>query len=123
MQQTIYDRIELLIDSRNMTKKTFCEELKISTGNLGEWKRGNSVPSAKKLIEIAAYFQVSLDWLMTGKDVRSGEELHEETADYFFTPEGQLNCRLEDLPRKEREFIREYLEFMEYRRHKKNGKM
>jgi transcriptional regulator with XRE-family HTH domain len=119
LQHTIYERIEHLIDSRNMTKKSFCEELKISTGNLGEWKRGNSVPSAKKLIEIAGYFKISLDWLMTGKDPGAGTELHEEPADYFFTPEGQLNCRLEDLPQKEREFIREYLEFTEYRRNKK----
>lgn len=38
--QTIYQRIEALIKDRGMTKKAFCEKLKISSGNLGDWRRG-----------------------------------------------------------------------------------
>lgn len=52
---SIYERIELLIKNAGMTKKAFCLELGISTGNLGDWKRGKSTPSTNKLIEIAAF--------------------------------------------------------------------
>lgn len=65
--QSIYERIEHLIAERGMTKKAFCQQLKISTGNLGDWKRGKSIPSTNKLIEIASFFDVSLDWLMIGR--------------------------------------------------------
>jgi transcriptional regulator with XRE-family HTH domain len=102
-----------------MTKKAFCEDLHISTGNFGDWKRGKTAPSANKLIEIAKYFNVSLDWLMTGTN-RGKEGIKEGKEPYFFDSEGQLNCRLEDLPEKEREFIKEYLKFVEYRRQQGN---
>lgn len=114
--QTIYERIEALIKQKKMTKKAFCEELKISTGNFGDWKRNISAPSARKLIEIAGYFNVSLDWLMTGKERRDFGNVREQEAEYFFDKKGQLNCRLEDLPERERIFITEYLAFSTYRR-------
>lgn len=38
--QTIYERIEYLIKQKGLTKKSFCEQLNISTGNMGDWKRG-----------------------------------------------------------------------------------
>ncbi len=116
--QSIYERIEELIATRKMTKKAFCQELGISTGNFGDWKRGVSVPSAKKLIEIAQYFDVSLDWLMTGKE-RGAEGIQEQRNGYH-PGAGQPDVRLEQLTEKEQAFIREYLEFAEYR--KKKGK-
>lgn len=39
--QTIYERIEYLIKQEGLTKKSFCEQLNISTGNMGDWKRGS----------------------------------------------------------------------------------
>lgn len=119
--QTIYERIEALIKQQKMTKKAFCEELKISTGNFGDWKRNISAPSARKLIEIASYFNVSLDWLMTGKERSEANGVHEKEADYFFDKKGQLNCRLEDLPTRERIFITEYLAFSAHRRQQSDG--
>ena len=76
---SIYERIELLIKNAGMTKKAFCLELGISTGNLGDWKRGKSTPSTNKLIEIAAFFNVSLDWLMTGRE-KQAEYVQDQSA-------------------------------------------
>uniref|UniRef100_A0AAE9IBG4 Helix-turn-helix transcriptional regulator n=1 Tax=Paenibacillus polymyxa TaxID=1406 RepID=A0AAE9IBG4_PAEPO len=64
--QTIYQRIEALIKDRGMTKKAFCEKLKISSGNLGDWRRGKTTPGTAHLIQISDFFNVSLDWLMKG---------------------------------------------------------
>lgn len=111
---SIYERIEHLIMKKGMTKKAFCEELKISTGNLGDWKRGKSIPSTAKLIEIASFFQVSLDWIMLG---RTDEEIREQKAVYR-TENHNLDLDTQDLTAEELAFIREYIEFIKYRKRK-----
>ncbi|WP_017815781.1 helix-turn-helix domain-containing protein [Paenibacillus shenyangensis] len=115
--QSIYERIELLIKNKGITKKSFCEQLKISTGNFGDWKRGKSTPGTHKLIEIAAYFDVSLDWLLIGKE-RQAEMIKEQSSPYFFELMGQLNCQEDVLNENEKEFIKEYIEFTAYRKSK-----
>lgn len=113
--QSIYSRIEQLIKSSGMTKKAFGERLGISAGNLGDWRRGKSTPSTHKLIEIAAFFSVSLDWLMTGKEWRP-EGVKEAGDRYFFGDSGQSDCQNEELSAEEKAFLREYMEFAAYRR-------
>lgn len=119
--QSIYERIESLIKRQGITKKYFCEQLSISTGNLGDWKRGKSTPGTHKLIEIAAFFHVSLDWLILGKP--NADTVKESGEDYFFGQIRQLNCQSEELLPKEKEFIKEYIEFTEYRRRKADGEI
>ncbi|CAM4366082.1 helix-turn-helix domain-containing protein [Saccharibacillus endophyticus] len=116
--QSIYARIEQLIKSSGMTKKAFGERLSISAGNLGDWRRGKSTPSTHKLIEIAAFFSVSLDWLMTGKEWQP-ESVKEAGNRYFFEDSRQLNCQNDELSAEEQAFVREYLEFVAYRRERK----
>lgn len=111
---SIYERIELLIKNAGMTKKAFCLELGISTGNLGDWKRGKSTPSTNKLIEIAAFFNVSLDWLMTGRE-KQAEYVQDQRAEYA-SNEKDWNLFASSLTEAERTFIREYIEFTRYRR-------
>lgn len=113
--QTIYQRIEILIKSKGMTKKLFCEELGISTGNFGDWKRGKSTPSTNKLVEIGAYFNTSLDWLIVGRESQ-GEILKEEQEQYSTDVMWQLQRISSKLSEQELGFIKEYIEFTDYRR-------
>jgi len=115
--QSIYERIEQLIAERGMTKKAFCQQLKISTGNLGDWKRGKSIPSTNKLIEIASFFDVSLDWLMIGRPSKEAM-VREKREDYFFDVLRQLDCQDNELSTEEQSFISEYIEFTRYRKAK-----
>lgn len=117
----IYDRIESLIKDRKMTKKQFCLDLSISTGNLGDWKRGKSTPSTNKLIEIAAYFGVSLDWLLTGQEVRQPSMVMEHRASYGRSIGEILKEYGYPLNHSEAAFIQEYLEFIKHRRQKENS--
>ncbi|GGG19801.1 helix-turn-helix domain-containing protein [Paenibacillus aceti] len=109
--QSIYDRIESLIKMRGMTKKSFCEEVSISTGNLGDWKRGKSTPSTNKLVEIASFFDVSLDWLILGKEQQ--DIYLKENMESYSWDELRENVSLSE---KEKEFIMEYINFTRYRR-------
>ena len=115
MQPTIYLRIENLIKERGMTKKSFCEQLKISAGNLGDWKRGKSTPSSSKLIEISTFFNVSLDWLMRGEPSKA-ELVREKRESYFFDVLRQLDCHETELSVEEIHFLRQYIEFLRYRK-------
>ncbi|PYE45468.1 helix-turn-helix domain-containing protein [Paenibacillus barcinonensis] len=117
--QSIYERIEHLIAEKGMTKKAFCQQLKISTGNLGDWKRGKSIPSTNKLIEIAAFFDVSLDWLMIGR-LSKEAIVREKREDYFFNVLRQLDCQESELTTVEQSFISEYIEFTRYRKFKES---
>ncbi|QLG42189.1 helix-turn-helix transcriptional regulator [Paenibacillus sp. E222] len=117
--QSIYERIEHLIAERGMTKKVFCKQLKISTGNLGDWKRGKSTPSTNKLIEIASFFDVSLDWLMVGRPSKEAM-VREKRENYFFDVLRQLDCLESELSTVEQSFISEYIEFTRYRKSKES---
>ncbi|WHY20526.1 helix-turn-helix domain-containing protein [Paenibacillus sp. G2S3] len=114
--QTIYERIEYLIKQKGLTKKSFCEQLNISTGNMGDWKRGKSTPGTHKLIEIGAFFHVSLDWLILGRN--TSEILKESNEDYDFGDVKLNEGRVDELRPEEKEFIKEYLAFTEYRKQK-----
>ncbi|WP_411552242.1 helix-turn-helix domain-containing protein [Paenibacillus lautus] len=119
--QSIYQRIEHLIESRGMTKKAFCETLGISTGNFGDWKRGKTTPSTNKLIEIAAFFSVSLDWLIIGKGSPTSC-VKEARGEYEVDPEFLDPTLMSGLAEHEKEFIREYIEFSAYRKDKRSDK-
>ncbi|QCT03997.1 transcriptional regulator, XRE family protein [Paenibacillus algicola] len=116
---SIYQRIEQLIESRGMTKKAFCEALGISTGNFGDWKRGKTTPSTNKLIEISAFFSVSLDWLIVGRGTPEG--IMEEREGYEWD-QAAKEKHLDGLSEKEKNFIQEYIAFTEYRK-KRNKKL
>lgn len=118
----IYERIEYLIKQEGMTKRQFAQEMKISTGNMGDWKRGKSTPGVKVLVKTAEFFEVSLDWLLTGKEPESAKfppsrHVSESKEAYFFDLKRQLDYHLEELSEEELLFIREYLRFA---RHRKN---
>ncbi|MNC03644.1 putative HTH-type transcriptional regulator [compost metagenome] len=114
--QTIYDRIEYLIKQKGITKKLFYEQLHISSGNFGDWRRGKSTPGTQHLIRIAEFFHVSLDWLILGKAAADG--VREEGEAYMSAQMRQLSCHSEELLPKEQEFIKEYIAFTRYRKQK-----
>ncbi|WP_422658110.1 helix-turn-helix domain-containing protein [Paenibacillus sp. EC2-1] len=119
--QSIYQRIEHLIESRGMTKKAFCETLGISTGNFGDWKRGKTTPSTNKLIEIAGYFEVSLDWLIVGKGSPSPGIMEVREIYGAHSAQGEGRLQVSNLTDDEKHFIREYLEFAKYRKKRRKS--
>ena len=48
----------------NLTQKQLAEHLNISQGNLCDWEKGRSEPDIQRLIQLADFFNVSLDYLM-----------------------------------------------------------
>ena len=55
----------------------------IATSTLSDWKNGKSMPKQDKMQKIADLFNVSVDYLMTGKEKEGGENyyLNDETRE------------------------------------------
>ena len=83
----MYEMFEKLCQSRNVTPYKVSKETGISRSTLSDWKTGKSTPKTDKLEKLAGYFGVTVDYLLTGKDVvqiivdRGHEEL--EGAEYY----------------------------------------
>lgn len=63
----IYDTISKLCDKSGIAITALETELGLGRGLIGKWKNGTS-PNLAKLKKIADYFDVSVDYLLTGEE-------------------------------------------------------
>lgn len=62
------ERILKLLKERGITAKKLTDELELSNSAITDWKKGKARPSTDAIIKIANYFNVSADYILTGKD-------------------------------------------------------
>jgi transcriptional regulator with XRE-family HTH domain len=62
----IYERILEKSIEKNISIKKLEQEVGISNGIIKKWN--NSSPQCNKLLLVADYLQVSIEWLITGKE-------------------------------------------------------
>ena len=78
----------------------FLTQLGLSSNALSEWKKGKAKPSSDAIIKIAEYFNVSADYLLTGKI--SYNELNKQ--------EQEILCLYRKLPESGKERILGYID-------------
>ena len=99
----MYDIFEKLCESHHVTPYRVCKETGLTTATISNWKAGRYVPKADKLQKIADFFEVSLEYLMTGKedtekkepaltrkDERDIEKILEHTKEQLLSQEGLM---------------------------------
>lgn len=64
----MYEIFERLCAINNVTPYKVGKATGIATSTLSDWKSGKSRPKQDKLKKIADYFNVSVDYLMTGEE-------------------------------------------------------
>ena len=64
----MYEVFSKLLQERNVTAYKVAKETGVLQSTLSSWKTGRSDPSKENLMKIAAYFGVSIDYLMTGEE-------------------------------------------------------
>lgn len=62
---TVFERIENLRKSRNISQGKLEKELGFSNGSISKWK--SSMPNPERLQKLADYFGVSIEHLLTGE--------------------------------------------------------
>ena len=95
---SVYERFCELVKARNIKIIDISRATGISSTVFSEWKKGKSRPKTDKLQKIADYFNVTLEYLMTGKIPSLKKTIYspeEEQAIYWYklysmaTPEVQ----------------------------------
>lgn len=71
----MYEIFEKLCKKKNVTPYKVGKETGIAGSTLSDWKNGKSVPKQNKLQKIAEFFNVSVDYLMTGKEFEFSPEM------------------------------------------------
>jgi transcriptional regulator with XRE-family HTH domain len=64
----LIERILLLMQKNNIKAKTLTEILNLSHTAITDWSKGKSKPGTDAVIKIANYFEVTTDWILTGKE-------------------------------------------------------
>ena len=64
-------RIKSLRKQKNMTQDQLADKLNISVSNLGKIETGYSGASIDLLIEMAMFFDISLDYMFLARDMRT----------------------------------------------------
>jgi transcriptional regulator with XRE-family HTH domain len=64
----MYERLDILLKKNGVTPYKLAKDIGISQSSLSEWKRGNSIPKYDKLVKIAGYFNVSVNYLTGQSD-------------------------------------------------------
>ena len=73
----MYEVYQRLLDEKGLKNADVARATGISNMTLSDWKRGKSVPKSDKMRKIAEYLNVSVDYLMTGKDTEFTVEMAE----------------------------------------------
>lgn len=78
---TVYERIETLRKEYGISQGKLEKELGFSNGSISKWK--NSMPNPERLKRLADFFNVSVEYLISGEEKDGGEAyyLNEETRD------------------------------------------
>lgn len=76
----MYSVFETLCQQNGKTPYKVGKDTKIATSTLSDWKNGKSTPKQDKLKIIADYFNVSVDFLMTGKEPDNKERAKIDAA-------------------------------------------
>ena len=74
----MYEFYERLLRERGVTTADVCKATGISASTMSNWKKRRNRLSAKNAQLVADYFNVSLEFLMTGKE--------DESTGYYFDP-------------------------------------
>lgn len=66
--QNMYEIFEQLCNERNLSSYKVSKLANVTQTSLSNWKNGKSIPSTQTLQKLADFFEVTIDYLMTGKE-------------------------------------------------------
>lgn len=84
----IIDRIELLRKSKKMSSSELAALIGKTKSTISNWKNRTSKPTVEQLIMLSDYFDVSIDYLATGKEKSLSEEDNKILSKYKVADNG-----------------------------------
>lgn len=79
----MYEIFAKLLEEKGLKAADVTRATGIKSPVFSEWKKGKSKPNTEKMIKIANFLGVSVEYLTTGKDTEGGDKyyLNDETAE------------------------------------------
>lgn len=71
--ETLGSRISYLRSKKGMSQEELAKYLKLAKSTLGMYETNKREPSFETISLIANFFGVSIDWLLTGKEISKNE--------------------------------------------------
>lgn len=102
--QTIGERIKYLRNKRKLSMAELEKAIDAATGSVNNWEKDRRVPGGNNIIALSRFFNVSTDWLLTGKE--SG----------FTDTEIKILQVFNDFNQYEQEELENYIQFLLWRR-------
>ena len=108
----MYEVYQKLLDEKGLKNADVARATGISNMTLSDWKRGKSVPKSDKMRKIAEYLNVSVDYLMTGKDGAFTKEIAETDAKLLFMNKEikEYALKLNNLPKEKQKIIMDLID-------------
>lgn len=106
------DRIKELRSKKKWTQAELAKKLNVSQQTIGSWEVGRAEPSSDALSTLAKLFEVSVDYLLNGK-----EGYQKEWSDSFDKPNDLIRtiaAHIDDDATEEE--IEEIIRYIEYRK-------
>ena len=76
------ERLSALMKKRNVTQEGLAHELGVKRQTVSLYKNGQSKPDAEQLKNIAAFFDVSADWLLGLSDIETSDKNIRNVCEY-----------------------------------------
>ena len=76
-KKDIVNRLKEIRLKTGLSQAKFGNIIGVSAGNVGMWESGSSLPGAIALKNIALKFDCSIDWLLTGKEIKKLEVIED----------------------------------------------
>lgn len=73
INMTILDRLFELMNERNLKPSQVTKDIGIANSSFSDWKKGKGSPSLDAVTKLAAYFNVSVDYIVNGIETTSLE--------------------------------------------------
>lgn len=92
----IVEILDDFLSSRKLSRRQFCTLIDIPNSTIATWKSKNILPPLELIAKIAAFMNVSLDWLVYGEQFENvkvpGKIItqKEEFINYLSTPQYQI---------------------------------
>jgi transcriptional regulator with XRE-family HTH domain len=65
----IVERVERELQKRNISKTEFYKASGVASATFSQWRSGIRSPSMQSISSIARFLGVSVDWVLTGKEI------------------------------------------------------
>lgn len=102
-----YENFKKLCENKGVKPADVSKATGVATATLSSWKNGNYVPKQDKLQLIADYFNVSVDYLITGKESEAQIDVALTNMDNRIK---EYALKLADMPEDKQKLVLELIE-------------